>query len=103
VSVSGSDVRAQLRLYKVKPGQMEALVVAWRDHAVPVRQLYGFRVLAAWRSKDDAEFGWLVAYEGDGSFEDAEKAYYASPERAAMAQDPAAHLDAATTSMVTPL
>ena len=93
-------MRAQLRRYQVKPGQMDAFLSAWRDQAVPVRTLYGFEVLASWRSEDDAQFGWLVAFTGDGAFEDAEKAYYSSPERAAMADDPAKYLDKVETLMV---
>lgn len=97
------NVRAQFRQYQVKPGQMEAFLAAWEHHALPVRQLYGFRVLAAWRSEDDAEFGWLVAYEGPGDFESAESAYYSSPERAAMPDDPGRYLDGVHTRMVTPV
>lgn len=93
-------MRAQLRRYQVKPGQMDAFLSAWRDHAVPVRTQYGFEVLASWRSEDDSQFGWLVAYTGEGVFEDAEKAYYGSAERAAMADDPANYLDKVETLMV---
>lgn len=79
---------------------MDQFISAWRDNAVRVRGLYGFRVLASWRSEDDAEFGWIISHEGDGSFEDAEKAYYSSPERAAMPDDPAHYLDKVETWMV---
>ncbi|MDQ1439090.1 MAG: hypothetical protein QOK43_2719 [Acidimicrobiaceae bacterium] len=90
---------AQLRRYQVKPGQMAAFLAAWRNGAAPVRGQFGFRVLAAWQSDDEAEFGWLIAYEGDGDFESAERAYYASPERAAMV-DPVQYLDKVETWMV---
>lgn len=93
-------MRAQLRRYQVKPGQMAAFLNAWRHNAVPVRALYGFKVLASWQSEDGAEFGWLITYTGEGGFEDAEKAYYASPERAAMSDDPANYLDKVETLMV---
>ena len=93
-------MRAQLRLYKVKPGQMERFLSAWEHGAVPVREVFGFKVLAAWRSEDDAEFGWVVGYEGDGQFEAAEKAYYDSAERAAIQDDPAQYLDGVETKMV---
>lgn len=96
-------MRAQLRLYKVKPGEMAAFLAAWENHAVPVRQLYGFRVLAAWRSEDESSFGWLVTHDGAGDFETAEQAYYSSPERAAMADDPAVYLESVATQMVTVL
>lgn len=93
-------MRAQFRLYKVKPGQMPQFLSAWEHGAVPMRELFGFKVLAAWRSEDDAEFGWVVAYEGEGHFESAEKAYYASAERAAITDDPAQYLDHVEIRMV---
>ena len=93
-------MRAQLRRYQVKPGQMEAFVSAWEHGVVPVRELFGFTVLAAWRSEDDAEFGWLVAYRGEGHFETAEQAYYDSAERASMPDDPLQYLDKVETLMV---
>lgn len=93
-------MRAQLRRYQVKPGEMEQFVEVWKQGVVPARERYGFRVVAAWRSDDDAEFGWLVAYDGDDSFEAAERAYYESPERAAMPVDPLAFLDHVDTRMV---
>ncbi|HEV7887217.1 MAG TPA: NIPSNAP family protein [Acidimicrobiales bacterium] len=96
-------MRGQLRRYKIKPGQMEQFISAWRNGAVPVREQYGFAVLASWRLDDDAEFGWLVGYQGDGEFESAEKAYYSSPERAAITDDPAQYLDGAETWMVNTL
>jgi hypothetical protein len=93
-------MRAQLRRYQVKPGQMTAFIESWETGVVPVRELFGFKVLAAWRSDDDAEFGWLVGYAGDGHFEAAEKAYYASPERAGMPVEPLQFLDKVDTWMV---
>jgi hypothetical protein len=84
----------------VKPNQMERFIAAWERGVVPVRELYGFRVLAAWRSEDDAEFGWLVAYDGEGHFETAERLYYDSPERAALDEDPVQYLAKVETWMV---
>jgi NIPSNAP len=92
-------MRAQVRQYQVKPGQMDDFVELWEHGIVPVRELYGFTVLAAWRSDDDAEFGWVVGHPGAGSFETAEKAYYDSPERAAL-DDPMQYLAHVETRMV---
>lgn len=92
-------MRAQLRRYQVKPGHMEDFVDLFEHHLLPVRELYGFTLLVAWRSEDDAEFGWVAGYRGDGHFESADKAYYDSPERAAL-PDPMQHLDDVDTRMV---
>jgi heme-degrading monooxygenase HmoA len=93
-------MQAQFRRYQVKPGQMDAFVELWRDHVVPARQAYGFEVVSAWRSEDDAEFGWVVAFKGEGDFQTADRAYYSSSERAALPQDPISFLDQVETRMV---
>lgn len=93
-------MRAQLRLYDVKPGEMAAFLNAFESYVVPVRRQFGFRVLATWRAEDDMSFGWLVAYEGEGAFEEANDRYYESPERAGIPDDPAQYLSAVSTRMV---
>jgi hypothetical protein len=93
-------MRAQLRRYTVKAGQMDDFLNAWEHGVVPVRELYGFTVLAAWRSEDDTQFGWVVGYRGEGQFETAEKAYYGSPERASLPDDVAQYLTEVDTTMV---
>lgn len=82
----------QLRRYEIKSGEMDAFVQAWRG-VVPVRQRYGFRALFAFVNPAGDEFTWAVAHEGD--FDQAEKDYYASPERAGLPANPADHIAAA--------
>ena len=38
------------------------------------------------------EFVWVIANDGSRTFEEADAAYYASPERVALDPDPARHL-----------
>lgn len=89
----------QLRRYEIKPGEMDDFLAAWRG-AVPVRRQHGFEVVFACADRQANEFTWVVRHDGD--FDAAEKAYYASPERAALPVDPAVHLDAAHVAMVEP-
>src|SRR3954469_15726989 len=90
----------QMRRYEIKIGEMDAFLEAWRG-VLPVRNQYGFAVVAAFVNGDDNEFTWVVRHDGD--FAMAEKEYYDSPERAALPANPAAHLTAAHVAMVTPV
>ena len=79
----------QVRTYKVNDGAMDEFVALWRDHIVPARALYGFTVAGAWRSLDDTTFTWVVCHEAPDGWDAVDKAYYDSPERAALPKNPA--------------
>ncbi|GGN02285.1 hypothetical protein GCM10007092_15690 [Thermus composti] len=67
----------QMRRYRLKEGAKEAFQKVFLETVVPLRKALGFEVLGAyWLSERD--FLWFVAHE---NFEEAEKAYYAHPER----------------------
>ena len=85
-------VTAELRIYSVLPGQMEAFVRVFHEQIVPARRALGYEVEGAWRDDDDGVFAWVVSYDGPDSWEDREAAYYASPERAAMDPQPGVFL-----------
>jgi hypothetical protein len=50
--------------------------------------------------EESSEFVWVIAYGGEGTFAEADAAYYASPERAALDPDPARHLVEVRTDFV---
>jgi hypothetical protein len=81
-----------LRIYTIRPGGMDAWLEEWREHVVPLRRSLGFAVLGAWVAEHDETFTWLLGYDGPGTIEEANAAYYASPERAALEPDPARHI-----------
>ncbi len=83
---------SQLRIYRIADGEMDSFVELWRTHIVPAREAYGFCVQGAWTTQDGAEFAWIVSHDGPEGFEAADRAYYASPERAALPRDPAEYL-----------
>jgi hypothetical protein len=83
----------------MKPGEMEQFLAAWRPVRA-IREQYGFVVLFALIDGEHDEFVWAVAHDGD--FAVAEAAYYASPERAALRADPAAHIAVPHVAMVRP-
>jgi hypothetical protein len=80
-------MQTQVRVYRTQAGRLEAFVREWREHVVPLRRRFGFEVVGAWASEEDDTFVWVLAHEGD--FAEADRAYYHSPERAALDPDPA--------------
>ena len=87
-------MKVQMRRYTLKEGAKEAFQRVFLETIVPLRQALGFRILGAyWLS--EREFLWFVAHE---DFEEAERAYYAHPERQKV--DPRAYLAAVETRFV---
>jgi hypothetical protein len=79
----------QLREYRIVPGAIEQWVVEWAEKVRPLRERLGFIVVGAWTIDEENRFVWILRWEGAGTFEDADRAYYESPERAALDPDPA--------------
>lgn len=82
----------QLREYKVRPGEMREWVDEWSRFIVPLRRRLGFQVLGAWTIEEDDRFIWIVGYNGPKTWEEADRAYYESPQRKALDPNPARHL-----------
>ena len=78
----------QLRMYRIETGRLGDFVAAWQAGVEPLRRRFGFRS-QAWTVPGEDLFVWLVTYDGPGSLEEADAAYYASPARAAVDPDPA--------------
>jgi antibiotic biosynthesis monooxygenase (ABM) superfamily enzyme len=74
----------QLRRYQILPDQMDAFVEWWQS-VRKAREQYGFDVLFAFVDQSTNQFVWAVSHSGD--FDEAEKIYMASPERAAVFAD----------------
>jgi len=89
----------QIRIYRIKPGELDAFVEEWREHVAPLRRRFGFEVVGAWSSEADDTFVWIISHGGD--FEAADREYYLSPERAALEPDPARHILEPRTLFVT--
>jgi hypothetical protein len=78
----------QLRLYRVKDGELDEWVQEWRELVLPLRLARGFDVRGPWLS-DDGRFVWMIGHD---DFAAADAAYYELSERRAMEPDPARHL-----------
>jgi NIPSNAP len=77
----------KLRIYTIEDGRMADFLAAWTAGVVPLRRRFGFSI-QAWTVPGKNVMVWLITYEAEGPFEDAERAYYASPERLALDPDP---------------
>lgn len=92
-------MRYQLRIYRLRPETADEFVELWRRDIVPLRDEFGFSVVGAWRRPEENEFMWIVRYDGQGTFQEAEDSYYASPGRKQMTWDPADYLQASDLRM----
>jgi hypothetical protein len=90
----------QLRRYRVADGRLRDWLEEWGGRVRPLREAHGFKVLGAWAVEETDEFVWVIAHDGPGTFEEADAAYYASPERVALDPDPARHLVETQTDFV---
>lgn len=93
---------SQLRIYTIKDGHLDAFLALWRDHIVAARAAYGFTVDGAWTTAD-GDFAWIVSHPDPDGFAAADKAYYDSPERAALPESPADHIEAMDLRMMEPV
>ena len=80
----------QLRDYTIRAGELDRFVAEWSAGVATLRKRAGFAIPAAWTVADEDRFIWLLEHAGSWArFEEADAAYYASPERRAMDPDPA--------------
>ena len=79
---------SQLRINRIADGHLAEFTAEWLAGVLPLRQRFGFRI-TAWTDAAASTFVWLIRYSGPGSLEDADRAYYASPDRVALEPDPA--------------
>jgi NIPSNAP len=84
-------VAKQLRMYTVKPGEMDAWCQEWGENILPLRLQRGFRVVGPWVIDETNQFVWMLEHDGD--FEVADSRYNESPERKELDPNPARHLE----------
>lgn len=82
----------QLRIYRIREGELDDWVAEWTTHVEPLRRRFGFHVLGPW--VEGPTFVWLLGYAGSDGFAAANERYYASAERKAVDPDPARHIEA---------
>ena len=78
-------------MYTIKPGEMEAWLEEWGRLIAPLRRRNGFEIVGSWTTESN-EFIWILRYTGPKTWDEADAAYYASPQRTEMQPDPARHI-----------
>jgi hypothetical protein len=92
----------QLRDYMIQAGHFGDFIAAWKAGVVPLRRRFGFEI-QAWTVPAESRLIWILRYTGPTTFEEADQAYYDSPERAAIDPDPARWIAEARKSWLTPV
>ena len=90
-------------MYTIKPGEMSAWLDEWQRLIAPLRRRHGFDIVGAWTADEGDRFVWILRYAGRKSWKEADAAYYASPERAAIQPDPARHIEKTEHWLMTPI
>src|SRR2546428_727119 len=94
---------SQLRVYTIEPGNLDEFVRVWRSGVLPLRRKLGFVVDGAWTVPEENLFVWILSYDGPGSCEERDAAYYDSPDRKALLPDPAALIAEHRTWFISPV
>ena len=80
----------QMRDYRIVAGSLDQFVEEWQREILPIRRGLGFTVPAAWTVEDESRFVWLLSHPGDWTaFDEADRGYHTSPQRAALDPNPA--------------
>mgnify|MGYP002622127066 CR=1 FL=1 len=75
----------QLRRYAIAAGREDDFLASWSSRIPQLRRKHGFEIKFAYLDRANGLFVWAVAVDGDeDAFLAAERAYYGSPERAAL-------------------
>jgi hypothetical protein len=78
----------ELRIYTINRGRLDDFVAAWLEGVYPLRLEQGFKIPAAWVSRANNQFIWILGYDGEESWEDKQRAYYDSNARQSLEVDP---------------
>jgi hypothetical protein len=93
----------QLRIYRLREGAVEDFLALWREHVVPARRALGFEVVDAWLDREERLFAWVARHPAPEGIEAAERAYFASSEKAAIPVSPAKYFESSEVRVVEPV
>jgi hypothetical protein len=88
LSALTGDGHWELRIYTINRGRLDDFVAAWREGVYPLRLEHGFQIPAAWISRENNQFIWILGYDGPESWEDKQSTYYGSTARQSLDVDP---------------
>ena len=93
----------ELRIYTINRGKLDDFAAAWLKGPYPIRTEQGFQIPAAWISRENNQFIWIVGYDGPESWEDKQAAYYSSAARTSVEVDPITMIAHGDTWPITPV
>lgn len=76
---------SQLRIYDIRPGDMDEFARKVAEDIFPVRRAHGFTIDGPWQT-DENQYVWIVHHDGD--FDEAVEGYVNDPARKDLAWDP---------------
>ena len=82
----------QLRIYTINRGMMDSWVKLFNEHIRPLHDRLGIPVKNTWINADRTEFIWVRQFDSAEDIPAKEAAYFASPERTALADVPTSHI-----------
>lgn len=71
----------QLRIYKIKQGQMDAFSSFFQNKVVPLHERFGIPVRIAWVNSSENEFVWARDFSADEPIDVQERRYLQWDER----------------------
>ena len=80
---------SQLRIYKIKPGQMDNWLRFFHEKVVPLQSKFGISPMVGWVNAADSEYIWARDFAAGEPIEDQEKRYATSEERRTLMGDEA--------------
>ncbi|ETW99155.1 MAG: hypothetical protein ETSY2_41425 [Candidatus Entotheonella gemina] len=83
---------AQLRIYTINRGMMASWLQLFYEHIRPLHERLGMPVQNAWVNAERTEFIWVRSFNDREEIEAKEAAYFASPERTALGDQPTRHI-----------
>jgi hypothetical protein len=81
-------MEVEVRIYDVMPDHVDDWVAAWTSGIAPLRRECGFDIVGAWLDRPESRFVWILSYEGEESFDVAERRYHAHPARERLQPEP---------------
>lgn len=93
----------ELRIYTINRGRLDDFVAAWLEGVYPLRLEHGFQIPAAWISRQNNQFIWVLGYDGPESWEDKQRGYYDSSQRQSLEVDPLDMIAHGDTWPITPV
>ena len=82
----------QLRIYTINRGMMDSWVKLFNEHIRPLHDRLGIPVENSWVNAEGTEFIWVRRFNNAEEIPEKEAAYFASPERTALADIPNSHI-----------